>query len=747
MSDLSVPLHDYAEDAYLEYAIATVKGRALSNVQDGLKPVQRRILYTLDQLRLGPQAKPVKSARIVGEVLGKYHPHGDQAAYDAMVRMGQDFSLRYPLIDKQGNFGSRDGDSAAAMRYTEARLSRFANLLLEELGEGTVDFKSNYDGSFEEPVLLPSRLPMLLLNGMSGIAVGMAADIPSHNLTEIAAACELALLRPHALGLDEILEKMPGPDFATGGHVVSSPKTIRDAYTSGRGSLRVRCVWEKEELARNQWQLVVTELPPQVSTKKILEQIDALSNPQPPSGKKSITPQQAGLRQMALELLDSARDESGKDQDVRIVLSPKTSKVDIEALKAFLLVNTSLEDSVTVNMTCIDLEGRPRTLGLVEILAQWASFRIQTFTRKCQWQVQKLEARKHILQGRMKALLDLDAVITTIREADDPSAQLQADFQLSQLQAEDILAMRLRQLNKLEVLEVERELSGIEKELERLNALLADEKAMRKELARQVREDAKTYGDERRTVLQEETVDVSRLAVSVPDEPVQVVLSKNLWIRAYKESATEWQFKSGDEMLLRAAGRTIRPMVLLDDSGRAYTLDLSTLPLKGDGIPLTSLIELKSGARPIALLSLENTAEVLIASSDAYGFVTTFDALVSRMRAGKEIVGSLPDTELAAYALQVPSNARWLVCGGDDGRMLAFELSEVKRLKKGRGVVLMDTGRLTGLDFSEEPPRNIVDTEGNVHKLKEAEKYVLKRARKGAFLPKKAKFFKMHVAG
>lgn len=730
---MTTPVDEYAEMAYLQYALTTVKGRALANVEDGQKPVQRRLLYTMHQLGLHGQAKPVKSARIVGEVLGKYHPHGDSAAYEAMVRMGQDFTLRYPLVDKQGNFGSRDGDGAAAMRYTEARLSRYAMLLLDELDQGTVDFKDNYDGSFREPVLLPARLPMLLLNGTAGIAVGMTSDTPSHNLVEVAQACALMLRAPEQATLDEILRFMPGPDFAAGARVISAPSVIREAYATGYGALRVRCTWTREEQAHGNWRLVVNEMPQGVSSRQILEQVETLSNPQPAAGKKTLTPQQASLRQMALELLETVRDESGKEKSVRLVFVPRAKSVSIETLQAFLLANTDLETNIPVNLTRIDRDGRPGTSGLVDLLKQWAEFRIDCYTRKCRWERDKLEQRRHILNGRQMVLLALDEIIQVVRTADDPAQELQTEFGLSPLQAEDILAMRLRQLNKLEELALEKELAEVAAALGRLNALLSDETAMRAELVRLVQQDAKTYGDARRTVI-EEASPAAAVAPPVADEALRVVISQNHWVRAYRED-TAPQFKAGDGPLLDLPTRSSRPTVLLDEGGQAYTLDTKTLPVKGDGVPLSSLAELRPGARPVALVSGEPADEILLATSDAYGFVAPFSALISRLKAGKSVVSVAPDAKVLR-ALPLGS-AAWVCCGSTDGKMLCFAQSEVKRLKSGRGVVLMDATALSAVDVSAAPPLAILDGSGARVPLKTPEMYVLKRARKGAFLPKK----------
>ena len=449
-----LPLGLYAERAYLDYAVSVVKGRALPEVSDGQKPVQRRILHSMNEMGLAPNAKPVKSARVVGDVLGKFHPHGDQAAYDAMVRMAQSFSLRYPLIDGQGNFGSRDGDNPAAMRYTEARLTPIAQLLLDEIGMGTVEFIPNYDGSMQEPRQLPARLPMVLLNGASGIAVGMATEIPSHNLREVAKAA-IAVIRKPKITTEELLEWMPGPDFPGGGQLISSPAEIRDAYASGRGSLKVRARWQIEDLARGQWQAVVTELPPGSSTQKVLEEIEELTNPKVRTGKKALTPEQQNLKALVLSVLDVVRDESGKDAAVRLVFEPKTAKIDQAEFMTTLLAHTSMESSASINMVMIGLDGRPRQKPLKDVLAEWGAFRIDTVTRRTGFRLGKVNDRMHILEGRMIVFLNIDKVIRIIRETDEPKAALIKAFKLSDRQAEDILEIRLRQLARLEGFKIE----------------------------------------------------------------------------------------------------------------------------------------------------------------------------------------------------------------------------------------------------------------------------------------------------
>ncbi|MCC7226994.1 MAG: DNA topoisomerase IV subunit A, partial [Burkholderiaceae bacterium] len=461
----------YAEQAYLDYAVSVVRGRALPDVGDGQKPVQRRILYAMQAMGLASGAKPVKSARVVGDVLGKYHPHGDQAAYDALVRMAQSFSLRYPLIDGQGNFGSRDGDNAAAMRYTEARLTPFARLLLDELDEGTVDFVPNYDGSHEEPAMLPARLPVVLLNGASGIAVGMATEVPAHNLREIAQAC-VALIRQPNLADEALAAMVPGPDFAGGGQIISDPSEIAQIYRSGRGTIKARARWQFEEMARGQWQLVVTELPPGTSGQRVLEEIEDITNPKVKAGKKSLTPDQQQVKSQMLALLDAVRDESGKDAAVRLVFEPKTSRIDRDEFVNTLLAQTSMETSVPINLVCIGTDGRPRQKSLRDILTEWVGFRADTVLRRTRYRLDKVNDRIHVLEGRMVVYLNVDEVIQTIRESDEPRPALMSRFKLTERQADDILDMRLRQLARLEGFRIEQELGERKADREKLQELV-----------------------------------------------------------------------------------------------------------------------------------------------------------------------------------------------------------------------------------------------------------------------------------
>ena len=694
----ALALADYARQAYLDYAISVVKGRALPDVCDGLKPVQRRILYAMQRMGLGAGARPVKSARVVGDVLGKFHPHGDQAAYDALVRLAQDFAQRYPLIDGQGNFGSRDGDGAAAMRYTEARLTPIARLLLEEIDQGTVDFQPNYDGSTEEPRLLPARLPMLLLNGASGIAVGMATEIPSHNLQEVAAAC-VAVLKKPSITLDELLEIMPGPDFATAAQVISSPAEIRAAYAGGRGSLKVRARWTIEELARGQWQLVFSELPPGSSAQRVLQEIDELTDPKPKAGRKSLSAEQQQLRQTVLAVLDGVRDESGREQAVRLVFEPKSSRVAVQELVSVLLSTTSLELSVPLNLVMIGADGKPRQKGLVEILGEWTSFRLHTVRRRSAHRLQQVLDRLHILEGRRAVLLNIDEVIRIIRESDEPKLAFMQHFALSERQAEDILEIRLRQLARLEALRIEQEIQRLQDERKELQTLIDDDKALRRRVIKEIESDARQHGDARRTLLQAQTR--AALELRVPDEPVSVVVSRMGWLRALKGhglDAASLGFKPGDALLDVFACRSTDTLWVLGSDGRAYSLAVSQLPGgRGDGLPVTRFIDPPAGTTPAHYWCGAPDTPLLLASSGGYGFIAPAESLGSRQRAGKTFVTLEPGESLIGMqALRrtaddgAVARANRLAVLDADGHLLLFAPDELRELPRGgRGVQLM----------------------------------------------------------
>ena len=724
-SQNTLNLAQYAERAYLEYAMSVVKGRALPAVQDGQKPVQRRILFAMKDMGLTHGAKPVKSARVVGEILGKYHPHGDASAYEAMVRMAQDFTLRYPLIDGIGNFGSRDGDGAAAMRYTEARLTPLAELLLSEINQGTVDFIPNYDGAFEEPESLPARLPMVLLNGASGIAVGMATEIPSHNLGEVAQAA-VALLKNPALTTADLQHHIPAPDFAGGAHIITPAKDIAQIYETGKGSIRVRARYDVEKLARGQWRVVVSELPPNTSAAKILAEIEEQTNPKPKAGKKQLNQDQLNTKKLMLDLLEKVRDESDGEHPVRLVFEPKSSRMQPETFINTLMAQTSMEGNVSVNLVMMGLDNRPAQKNLKTILQEWLDYRTAMVTRRLQHRLDAVEKRIHILDGRMIAFLHIDQVIRVIREADEPKPELMAAFSLSELQAEDILEIRLRQLARLEGIKIERELNELREEAGSLKTLLGDENEKRKLIIKEIQADAKQFGDARRTLVA--AAERATLTQTTADEPITLILSQQGWLRAragHGVDAAQIAFKEGDALQQVLETRTVQPVVVWDSHGRSYTLDAAEIPKgRGDGVPIASLIDLPSQASVVALLAGAPDDYYLLSGCHGYGFIAKLEDLFTRQKAGKAVLTlderetALPPVRIANDWLIAPDSR--IVLASANKRLLAFAISEMKIMAKGRGLQLIkladgDTLALAAALRSEHYTLHIIGKRGAAH--------------------------------
>ncbi|MCS0631757.1 DNA topoisomerase IV subunit A [Telluria mixta] len=686
----TLTLSTFAERAYLDYAVSVVKGRALPDVSDGQKPVQRRILYSMNELGLGPTAKPRKSATVVGDVLGKLHPHGDQSVYDALVRMAQDFSLRYPLIDGQGNFGSRDGDGAAAMRYTEARLTPVSRLLLDEIDMGTVDFQPNYDGSSEEPRTLPARLPMLLLNGASGIAVGMATEIPSHNLREVATAA-VAMIRNPKITHAELMTFMPGPDYPGGGQIITPASAIADMYASGRGSMKVRARWKIEELARGQWQAVVTELPPGVSAQRVLEEIEELTNPKIKVGKKTLLPEQLTLKQTILGALDAVRDESGREAPVRLVFEPKSKNQDQTEFMLMLLAHTSLETSAPINLVMIGGDGRPRQKGLTEILQEWIEYRFVTVRRRTEFKLGKVNDRIHILEGREIVLLNIDEVIHIIRNSDEPKAALIDRFKLSERQAEDILEIRLRQLARLEAIKIEQELAELRGEKEKLEDILENPSSMKRLIIREIEADSKQYGDDRRTLIEEAQKAVAEQKII--DEPVTVIVSEKGWVRARTgvgHDPAQFTFKAGDSLYGAFECRTVDTLLCVGDNGKVYSVPVAALPgARGDGVPITTLVDLSGGGRILYYYVGPAETRLLLATTTGFGFITKAGDMITRLKGGKSFI-TLDDGAVPLAPRVVVDNAGAIACLSEKGRVLVFGIDEMKVLQNGgRGVILM----------------------------------------------------------
>lgn len=745
----TLPLGRYASLQYLQYAVSTVKDRALPRVGDGQKPVQARILYAMWEMGARPGTPRKKSARVVGDVLGKFHPHGDASVYDALVRIAQDFTMRYPLVDGEGNFGSRDGDDPAAMRYTEARLTRFAEVLLAELDSGTVDFAPNYDGSLNEPQVLPARLPVVLLNGASGIAVGMATEIPSHNLNEVTNAA-IALVRDSSLTVAGLMKYIKGPDFPGGGQIITPRAEVREAYSSGRGSIRVRACWTVERLARGQWQVVVRELPPGTSSRKVLEEIESITNPQPRPGKKSLTPEQQREKQLMLSMLDKTRDESDRTHPVRLVFEPKSSRIDEQEFINLLLAKTGMETNVSVNLVMVGLDGRPTGKNLKDILSEWVEFRFTTVTRRTKFRLERVLDRIHVLEGRMIVLLNVDKVIKIIRNADDPKADLIKAFKLTDRQAEDVLEMRLRQLAKLEHIKVEKELEEQRKERKGLEKILGTRKALEDLVIQEIEADAKLFGDKRRTVIEESEKAV--VETPVIDEPVTVIFSRNGWIRArqgWEVDPLTLSFKEGDGLLALIPCRTVDPVVFLDSLGRAYSLTAADLPpARGDGAPASSLVDVQGGAKIMYCLAGKPDTNVLVASTGGYGFLTRLSDMVSNRKAGREFM-TLAEGE-TPLAPRTCEEAAGNVIGAvsENGRLLVFDIGEMRQVARGRGVIIMgleDGEKLVAATVFNGKTIGVAGT-GRSGKQKEialsGEKlkhYFGRRARMGRVLPDKLK--------
>ncbi|ODS61673.1 MAG: DNA topoisomerase IV subunit A [Arenimonas sp. SCN 70-307] len=661
-----IPLREYAERAYLDYSMYVVLDRALPFLGDGLKPVQRRIVYAMSELGLGATAKPKKSARTVGDVIGKFHPHGDSACYEALVLMAQPFSYRYPLIEGQGNFGSTDDPkSFAAMRYTESKLTPIAEVLLGELGQGTVDWVPNFDGTLQEPSWLPARLPHLLLNGTTGIAVGMATDIPPHNLNEVVSAAVRLLDDPDATVRD-LCEHVRGPDYPTGAEIITAPEDLRAIYETGGGSVRARATWLREGA-----NIVITHLPYQVSPSKIMEQVA----------------QQ--MRAKKLPWLEDLRDESDHENPVRLVLVPRSNRVDFEGLMGHLFATTDLEKSFRVNFNIIGLDGRPQVKNLRDFLSEWLLFRTDTVARRLKHRLDKVERRLHLLEGLLVAFLNLDEVIRIIRTEDEPKLVLMARFGLSEEQAEYILETKLKQLARLEEMKIRGEQDELAKEREKIVATLGSKAKLRKQVKDELLADAKKFGDERRSPLvQREAAQAISETELVPSEPVTVVLSKKGWVRAAKGhdvDAAALSYRDGDGLLQAVRGRSTQQVAFLDSTGRSYSTLAHSLPsARGNGEPLSGRFSPPAGAGFVAVAAGENDLRYVLASSHGYGFVTRFENFTGRNKAGKALLNPGEGEVLAPAPVTDPASD-WVVSITSAGHLLAFPLAQLPELDKGKG--------------------------------------------------------------
>lgn len=725
-------LRDYTEKAYLDYSMYVILDRALPHIGDGLKPVQRRIVYAMSELGLSATSKHKKSARTVGDVLGKFHPHGDIACYEAMVLMAQDFSYRYPLVDGQGNWGSPDDPkSFAAMRYTESRLAKFSQVLLQELSQGTVNWVPNFDGSLKEPEVLPARLPNLLLNGGTGIAVGMATDIPPHNLNEVVKACLHLLKHPEA-SIAQLMKFIPAPDFPTGANIISSQDELEKIYTSGRGSLKSRAVWQLEED-----EIVITHLPYQVSPSKVLEQLAAQ------------------MQAKKLPLLADLRDESDHQNPVRLVLVPRSNRVDIEALMAHLFATTDLEKSHRVNFNIIGLDGRPQVKPLNTLLNEWLEFRRSTLTKRLSSRLERVNSRLHLLEGLLVAFLNIDEVIQIIRDEDKPKPVLIAKFGLSETQAEAILELKLRQLARLEEIKIQGEQAELETERLSLEELLNNASKLDALLAKEMQADAKQLGDPRRCQLISDHQEAKAFSTQelTPAEDVTVILSLRGWVRAAKShdlDPASLNYRSGDAFALAARGKSNQQAVLLDDTGRSYSLTVHDLPsARSQGEPITSRLNPPAGSEFRGLLLNEAATQVLVASDAGYGFITSLEDMASKNKAGKSLLNVptgtevLPPLEIPPLALEELS----LAVVTNLGRLLVFSLTELPQLSRGKGNKLIDISAKAAANREEFvkalailPPAASLEVTAGARKLtlKAAElaAFAGARARRGKSLPK-----------
>lgn len=724
-----LPLHAFTENAYLNYSMYVIMDRALPFIGDGLKPVQRRIVYAMSELGLSNTAKYKKSARTVGDVLGKYHPHGDIACYEAMVLMAQPFSYRYPLVDGQGNWGAPDDPkSFAAMRYTESRLSKYAEILLSELGHGTVDWVPNFDGTLNEPKMLPARLPNILLNGTTGIAVGMATDIPPHNAREVAQAL-VALLDKPTLNLDDIMAFVPGPDFPTEAEIISSRDDIRKIYQNGRGSVRMRAVWEKED-----GNAVITALPHQVSGAKVLEQIASQ------------------MRAKKLPMVEDLRDESNHENPTRLVIVPRSNRVDLEQVMTHLFATTDLERSYRVNLNMIGLDNRPAVKGLVEILNEWIAYRRQTVRNRLNHRLEKVLKRLHILDGLLIAYLNIDEVIEIIRTEDEPKAVLMSRFNISDTQAEAILELKLRHLAKLEEMKIRGEQDELAKERDDLQAILGSERRLNTLIKKEIQADAKDYGDDRRSPLheREEAKAMSEHEI-LPSEPITVVLSDMGWVRSAKGhdiEPTNLNYKAGDGFKGAARGKSNQAAVFLDTTGRSYSVDPLELPsARSQGEPLTGKLTLPPGASIEHVLMAPDEQKYLMASDAGYGFICTFNDLVTKNKTGKALI-SLPENAKVLAPIELHNEQEDLLLAiTKAGRMLIFPVADLPQLSKGKGNKIINIAgaqAATGDDLLTWLMILPVGASMTLHfgkrklkfKAEDLQKYRSERGRKGTSLPR-----------
>lgn len=717
------PIEVFTEKAYLDYSMYVIMDRALPHLADGLKPVQRRIIYAMSELGLNALAKYKKSARTVGDVLGKFHPHGDSACYEAMVLLAQPFSYRYPLIDGQGNWGSPDDPkSFAAMRYTEAKLAKFAEVFLAELGQGTVDWLPNFDGTLEEPKILPARLPTILLNGTTGIAVGMATDIPPHNLREVVNACVHLLKNPKAT-LDEIMKIIPGPDFPTDAEIITPKDEIQKIYATGQGTIKMRAKVIHEDGC-----IVITALPHQVSGSKVLEQIAAQ------------------MQAKKLPMIEDLRDESDHENPTRLLIEPRSAKIDKEALMSHLFATTDLERTYRVNMNVIGLNNRPQVKTLIELLSEWIIFRTETVRKRLQFALEKVSSRLHILDGLLIAFLNIDEVIAIIRHEDNPKAVLMKRYALSDIQADAILDLKLRHLAKLEEQKIRAEQKELAAERERLQQILDSETRLKTLVRKELEQDGETFGDKRRSpMVFREQSQALKETDRAPSEPVTLVLSTMGWVRAAKGhevKGADLSYKAGDGFFMQTLGKSNDPVYFFDSTGRSYTLLANTLPsARGQGEPLTAKLKPPTGATFVGMLCTPIEQKILLLANNGYGFRTKVEELVTKNRSGKALLKVAQDVK-ALIPLQLNNNDTRLAMLSDDGRLLVVDLSEVPEMTKGKGMKIMQVAAgaetiIATCAFSHKDSLSLkAGRKELVLKPKELDEYLAERGKRGQKLPK-----------
>ncbi len=722
-------LSEFTEKAYLDYSMYVILDRALPHVGDGLKPVQRRIIYAMSELGLSSASKHKKSARTVGDVLGKFHPHGDSACYEAMVLMAQPFSYRYPLIDGQGNWGAPDDPkSFAAMRYTEARLARIAKMLLQELGQGTVDWELNFDGTMQEPTVLPSRLPHVLLNGTTGIAVGMATDIPPHNLRELVNACIHLLEKPKS-SVEDLMQHIAGPDYPTEAEIISSAEDLEKIYNTGNGSVRMRAVYNVEDGS-----IVIHALPHQVSGARVMEQIA-----QQMTAKK-------------LPMVEDLRDESDHEQPVRFVIVPRSNRIDVESLMGHLFATTDLERTYRVNLNVIGVNGRPAVKNLLTMLKEWLHFRLDTVRRRLEWRLEKVEKRLHILDALLIAYLNIDEVIAIIRENDEPKPVLIKRFTLSDIQAEAILELKLRHLARLEEMKIRGEQADLEKERDSLQKTLGSERRMKSLVKKELLEDAETYGDDRRSpIIARDAAQAMDASALIPNEPVTVVLSEKGWVRAAKGHEVDPEtlnYKSGDSFQDSVHGRSNQSAMFLDSTGRVYSVSAHGLPsARSLGEPLSGRVKSPDGATFVGVMMGDDESRFVMATSSGYGFVAQLGNMTSRQKAGKAIISVPKGSEVLMPARINNPETDLVVALGSDGKLLAFPVTELPELNKGKGNKILAIPKSTSAKSQVSlqavrvmgPINFLKIVSGKRHttlRFKDVQEYISQRGLRGHSLPR-----------